>query len=218
MRRIDNNIIFLIVGRSGSGKSTIVNKLCDKYGYKTVESYTTRPQRFEGEGGHIFITKEEFDMLKDKCAYTLFDGNEYCATSAQVDEANFYIIDPAGVEYFKEHYKGEKTPCVVFFKIDAGTALIRMTDRGDELDKIVSRTSNDNEKFKQYENGQAAIDIIIDLDEYNDVDETAEHVHQEIKRATWRELEMNRELTKLLGLLDDVIEKQQRNKGNDKEV
>ena len=52
--------IYLIVGKSGSGKTTLVNEL-RKYGYTSVESYTTRPKRFKNETGHTFITEEEFD-------------------------------------------------------------------------------------------------------------------------------------------------------------
>ena len=52
--------IYLIVGKSGSGKTTLVEAL-KKYGYTSIESYTTRPKRFEGETGHTFITEEEFD-------------------------------------------------------------------------------------------------------------------------------------------------------------
>ena len=63
--------IYLIVGKSGSGKTTLVNKL-RKYGYASVESYTTRPKRFKNETGHTFITEEEFDQLKDICAYVKY--------------------------------------------------------------------------------------------------------------------------------------------------
>lgn len=55
--------IYLIVGPSGSGKTTIANELKATYGYKAVESYTTRPPRYEGERGHIFVSDEEFDAL-----------------------------------------------------------------------------------------------------------------------------------------------------------
>ena len=40
-----------IVGKSGTGKSTLVNKLKFKYNLTSVESYTTRPPRYENEQG-----------------------------------------------------------------------------------------------------------------------------------------------------------------------
>lgn len=53
--------IYLIVGPSGSGKTMVANRLEEKYRLKQVLSYTERPPRFEGEGGHTFVTPEEFD-------------------------------------------------------------------------------------------------------------------------------------------------------------
>ena len=43
-----NNPLFLFVGRSASGKTTIANILEEKYGHKQVQSYCTRPPRYEG--------------------------------------------------------------------------------------------------------------------------------------------------------------------------
>ena len=42
------NCIFLIVGCSGSGKTTITEQLEQKYGLKSIQSYTTRKPRYEG--------------------------------------------------------------------------------------------------------------------------------------------------------------------------
>ena len=54
--------LFLFVGRSSSGKTTIANILEERYGYKQVQSYTTRPPRYEGEVGHIFVNENEFKL------------------------------------------------------------------------------------------------------------------------------------------------------------
>ena len=50
---------YLIVGQSGSGKTTIMTTLEEKYELKSIQSYTTRPKRSDGETGHIFISDEE---------------------------------------------------------------------------------------------------------------------------------------------------------------
>ena len=66
--------IYLLVGPSGSGKSSIAEKLQEEYGYKQVYSYTERPPRSSTEKGHVFVTPEEFDELGTLCAYTIYNG------------------------------------------------------------------------------------------------------------------------------------------------
>ena len=92
------NRILLLIGASGSGKSTVARYLCEQYGLRQIDSYTTRPPRYRGESGHIFITDEEFDQLQDFVGYTLYNGHRYGATAQQVEENDIYVIDPAGVE------------------------------------------------------------------------------------------------------------------------
>ena len=47
--------IYLIVVCSGSGKTAITEKLEELYNLKSIQSYTTRPPRYDGETGHTFI-------------------------------------------------------------------------------------------------------------------------------------------------------------------
>ena len=141
------DIIILLVGESGSGKTTVANLLEEKYGLKSLSSYTTRPKRTPNETGHIFVTDEEFDQLKDICAYTEFNGYRYCATSEQVDNSDVYVIDVAGIDYFKEHYKGGKVPLVVYITVDTEVRRDRMLYRGDPPERAEERIQNDLKEF-----------------------------------------------------------------------
>ena len=160
------NCIFLIVGCSGSGKTTITEKLEQKYGLKSIQSYTTRPKRYEDESGHTFVSDEEFDELTDMVAYTEFAGNRYCATAEQVENNDLYIIDPKGVDYFMKSYKGSKTPKVIFISSDMTTRYERMKSRAEEngseyMDAVKSsleRITNDVVEFYDYIHGQTQID------------------------------------------------------------
>lgn len=149
--------IYLVVGPSGSGKTTVVSELCRRYGYHSVNSFTTRPKRYNGEQGHIFVTKSEFDELRPKmCAYTIFDGNEYGATSKQVSKNDFYVIDEAGIEYFENHYKEGKVPIILYIDANAEQVQARMAYRGDSAEQIKNRRNFDagrknlSDKFNKF--------------------------------------------------------------------
>lgn len=146
---LKDDIIILLVGKSASGKSTICKELVKK-GWIELKSYTTRPIRTNDPNDintHTFISKEEFDKLENKCAYTFFDGYEYCSTKEQVDNSDIYVIDPDGITYFKEHYDGIRKPIVVYINCDDTVLKERILLRGDSGDKIKQRIANDNVKF-----------------------------------------------------------------------
>ena len=68
--------IYLLVGPSGSGKSSVARKITEWYGFKEVWSYTERPPRYAGEPGHIFVTPEEFDAAGPEYMKTHYAGSK----------------------------------------------------------------------------------------------------------------------------------------------
>jgi guanylate kinase len=139
----------LLVGKSGSGKDTIAKILADKYGLRQLKSYTTRPRRFTTENTHTFVSElpAETDIVK-RIAYTEFNGYEYCATNAQVENSDIYVIDPDGVLYFMEHYCGSKKPVVVYVDIPWRKRFTRMIGRKDGVFEAAKRIVHDHFKFK----------------------------------------------------------------------
>ena len=140
--------LYCIVGRSGTGKTTLAEELERLYGYKSIESYTTRPQRFEGETGHIFVSPEEFRALGKMSAYTLYNGHEYGATPAQIDENDLYVIDIPGVKSLKQRYQGKKGIVVFGLIADEDIVRERMKKRGDSDEKIKERLCRDVKAFQ----------------------------------------------------------------------
>ena len=140
-----NNPLYLFVGRSASGKTTVANILESVGKYTQVQSYTTRPKRTEDEIGHTFITDEEFDELQEIVAYTEYNGFRYCATKNQLDEVNIYVVDIPGVQTLLEKYDSDRPIVVMYFDANIRTRIDRMVNRHDCDTAIVSRIYNDEE-------------------------------------------------------------------------
>jgi guanylate kinase len=143
-----NNKIICLVGKSGSGKTSIANKLEERYGLKQIKSYTTRPPRQINEDSHTFVNQDEFNTLRcDLVAYTLFNNFEYGATSKQIDSHELYVVDWNGVKELKEKYKGNKKIITIYIDVHEIELIKRMTARGDSLDKALERALHDLKAF-----------------------------------------------------------------------
>lgn len=138
-----SNNIYLIEGPSGVGKTTLVNELEKRYGYKVVQSYTTRPKRTPNETGHTFVSDDKFDKLENLVAYTEFAGYRYGVPQTMVEENDLYVIDPAGIRFFKAHYTGRKRPIVIYLHKSEKDLVKQMQSRGDSEYDVSKRLSHD---------------------------------------------------------------------------
>lgn len=139
--------IYLIVGPSGVGKTTLVEKLAAENGYKQVESYTTRAPRYPGETSHIFVSDEEFDKLGEMVAYTEYNGFRYGVTADIINSHDLYVIDPFGVQEMMDRYKGPKGVVVIWLLADRDEIRQRMKARGDSKEQIEKRLAVDASAF-----------------------------------------------------------------------
>lgn len=99
------HVLLCVMGRTACGKDSLVNKLCERTGLKSIVSYTTRPRRVNEGDTHIFTTKEVYEQMKadgNVAAYTEIAGNIYWTTVDQLYENDVYIIDPLGVNTLRE--------------------------------------------------------------------------------------------------------------------
>lgn len=143
--------LYLIIGRSGTGKTTVVEELEKRYGYKSIQSYTTRPKRYENETGHTFITKEEFDK-KTMLAYTKFNGYEYGVDADLLSQGDLYVIDIPGVRYLQQSNLLSKKLITINLRCNQDDLIKNMIHRGDSKDMIESRLRNDEIMFADEEN------------------------------------------------------------------
>ena len=145
-----NKPLLLFVGPSGSGKTSVANMFEEKLGFKQLQSYTTREKRSEDEIGHIFVTNEEFSKLENIVAYTVYNGNHYCATEEQVDSVDIYVVDVAGVRTLLSKYSNkERQIIIIYFDCDVMNRIRRMAERGDSDSEIIRRILNDDNADKE---------------------------------------------------------------------
>lgn len=147
--------LHLFVGPSASGKTSIADALEKPLyawhkPYRQVQSYTTRPSRYDGEIGHIFIADDTFDQLENIVAYTEYNGYRYGTTKEQLDQVDIYVVDIPGVQTLLENYDSNRTIYIWYFDASVKTRIERMMARGDSDNAIVRRLLTD-ESFNWYD-------------------------------------------------------------------
>lgn len=160
----------LICGRSGSGKDTFA-KLLKSFGLKDVCSYTTRPRR-DGEGDtHTFITEKEVKNYPNKIAVTEINGYIYFATKEQLEEADYYIIDPNGIEYLHSHFPEIKYR-IVYIYADRKIRKQRAISRGGAKERsiFISRDKSENEQFSKFEKNLYKTNVTVFVNNEDDIE------------------------------------------------
>lgn len=99
------HILVCILGRTASGKDSLVQKLCERTGVKQLISYTTRPRR-ENEGDtHVFVTEETYEQMRADnkiAAFTQIGEYKYWSTIDQLYTNDLYIVDYQGIKTLRE--------------------------------------------------------------------------------------------------------------------
>lgn len=148
---LKHETIFLVVGKSGAGKTTLCDKLSQQHGLTQLWSYTTRPARYINEPGHHFVASmsrwQQLNRNEKIVAYTNFAGHDYWATESQADDCDMYVIDPAGEKFFRQHYQGKRDIVVIYIDVPWRTRVRRMRQRGDSLLRALQRVWHDFQCF-----------------------------------------------------------------------
>ncbi len=151
---IKEHVLFLFVGRTGSGKSALIKKLCELTNAKQLTSYATRLRRNDQDNDHIFVSKEDYLQAKENgeiVAETEIAGNYYYATREQLYEADFYTVDPQG----REMLLSMNLPNIRFVTIyiscpDEIREQRAVQKRGDDRNTYRARNLSERSQFRQF--------------------------------------------------------------------
>lgn len=149
----DEHVLLCVMGKSASGKDTLVNKLCERTGLKQVISYTTRGRRVNEGETHIFISDDEYQELEARgqiAAFTQIGQHKYCCTIDQLYNNDVYVIDPIGVKHLRELNLPNLRLVTVFINVPDDVREERALNlRGDDKIKWRVRNRNESEQFRQ---------------------------------------------------------------------
>ena len=165
-QQTEKKTILCTVGRTGSGKNYISERLSTILDYPLVVSHTTRPKRDNETNGveHWFDTKEEFDTLiqnNTMIAYTKIGEYEYCALLEDIGDNAIYIIDPLGIEYLKQNFKDQINLKIIYIYCDEYIRRARASTRSDFKIAWEDRNKAEDEQFTEFEMNRPW-DLLID--------------------------------------------------------
>ena len=142
--------MLVLAGPSASGKTEIAKILINKYNFKKLVTYTTRPPRLGEVNGvdYNFVSVEEFLELKENDEFietTYYNNNYYGSRKSDIGPNKVVILEPSGVNVFKKCL-GDKI-VIVFLNTPEDLRISRMRGRGDKEHIIESRITNDRTYF-----------------------------------------------------------------------
>lgn len=136
--------IFVVMGKTSSGKDTVYKRVLDNLTLKQVVIYTTRPMRPGETNGveYFFATEEELQKLREqgkvmeeRCFHTVHGPWYYFTVNdGQIDLENhsYLMINTlAGFEMIRNYYSGngKDTVIPIYIEADAKDRLLRYINR-----------------------------------------------------------------------------------------
>lgn len=158
--------MIVLVGGSGSGKSTIQNILKEKHGFESLVSYTTRPPRkgeVDGKDYH-FISSEEFEEKRNSGFFAeIGKYREWFYGTAKEDCTNekVAVLTPHGLRQMKKI--SELNITSFYIDVPRRDRLVKILQRGDDIEEAKRRDSSD---FGQFDGVEDEVDFVIKNDGY----------------------------------------------------
>lgn len=146
--------MFVIIGRTCSGKDTVAREL-ERRGYYRYKTYTTRPQR-EGEPDDAYQFVSEIIFQDELCHDCFMEYKKYETAHGtwwygspwpvvgKTDNKNFIILTPQGYLDVKDKLP-EGSYCI-YIEANNKTILKRLKKRGD-MEEGMRRFEHDNKDF-----------------------------------------------------------------------
>ena len=108
--------MIVLSGASASGKTEAAKMLMSKYGIQKAITTTTRAMRKNEVNGrdYFFVTQEEFEAMIQQelfVEHTLYNGNYYGSTKAQIADNRSVVTDLEGLKSYSALEDSTKIKC-----------------------------------------------------------------------------------------------------------
>ena len=144
------NKILIVSAPSGGGKTTLVNKLCERGGYRRIVSLTTRAPRGKEVDGqdYFFVPETTFEEYVQAGKFLEFFGvygNRYGTLMGAVEAAwkdrviPILAIDVQGHAFVRQHFEVGGLVRSVFITLPLSVLAERLRDRGDTEEAVIQR-------------------------------------------------------------------------------
>ena len=163
--------MIILLGKTASGKDTVLNRLVKEHGYKKIVTYTTRPKR-EREIQDVtyhFIGEDEFKYRSAHGTWYYGSAKEDYEKS---DEKTVIILTPDGYRDFLREYPNMDHTSIYLYSNNK-TLENRLIKRGDDPKEAKRRLDSDNKDFKGV---QGLVHKIVYNNENNSVDDVVNKI------------------------------------------
>lgn len=181
-------MIIVLLGASGSGKSTIENELATHHGFEKIISYTTRhPRNGEINGKDYFFTENNtFASMINAGVLAEYDeysqGRTYGTLKADyLDGDKVVVLTPNGLRQLKQNCLTENI-FTVLVNANLGTRVKRYIDRCgiDKFDlndknEIAARVERD---FAMFLGLEKEVNLVVNNNEGTDINDVIREILQ----------------------------------------
>ena len=186
-------MIIVLLGASGSGKSTIENQLSTQYGFEKIVSYTTRKPRDNEVNGkdYWFIDNGTFEESIDRNLFAEYDeytqNRLYGTLKSDYKNGNkIVVLTPHGLRQLKANNLNNDDIYTVLVKANLGTRIKRYIDRRgvnkfnfDDKNEICSRVDRD---FGMFLGLEKEVDLVVHNNEGADINSLCEVIIKNAKK------------------------------------
>ena len=172
-------MIIVLLGASGSGKSTIEHELATHHGFEKIVSYTTRKPRENEENGkdYYFVDNDTFKEILNRDLFAEYDEysqNRLYGTlkSDYVDGNKVVVLTPNGLRQLKKNCPNDNI-FTILVEANLGTRVKRYIDRCgvdrfnfDDKNEIAARVERDYGMFLGLDK---EVDLVVHNDEGTDI-------------------------------------------------